>query len=94
MPKSLANGVGNKFVVGVQVGWEHSCVASLEGNQVFCWGGSKHKPGMAKKALIEPGCVAMCTGCVGAGASLRPRLAVVILGLVAGLVVGPLPRLS
>lgn len=30
IPAKLANGNGNKYIVGISVGWEHSCVASLE----------------------------------------------------------------
>ena len=30
VPEDLANGQGNKHVVGISVGWEHSCVAHLE----------------------------------------------------------------
>jgi hypothetical protein len=30
VPEDLANGQGNKHIVGISVGWEHSCVAHLE----------------------------------------------------------------
>ena len=33
VPVNLANGVGNKHIVGISVGWEHSCAASLEVSQ-------------------------------------------------------------
>ena len=29
MPSNLAN-EGNRFIVGISVGWEHSCAASLQ----------------------------------------------------------------
>jgi hypothetical protein len=34
VPKDLADGLGNKHIVGISVGWEHSCAASLEVSQV------------------------------------------------------------
>lgn len=33
VPADLANGLGNKHIVGISVGWEHSCAASLEVSQ-------------------------------------------------------------
>ena len=34
VPKDLADGLGNKHIVGISVGWEHSCAASLEVSHV------------------------------------------------------------